>query len=177
MHRVVGTFFKLIITSIVLVIIINVAVYLMLATNLNHKMETLLVTMQQEVSKNNYLPPAAYTMYEGILKGIASDMNTGGGAPFVIGYSLNYHHACDEEIANVLRGTGLSVSDRLDTPADYGDVAVIQLDVGINAVSWYYDRSKAATEGQLQVTQGVDDASRVFTYVYQVPCLRYINVE
>jgi len=140
-----------------------------------------MVTMQQEVSKNNYIPVDTYTMYEGILKGIASDMNyhtdeNGNWVEdddiFVLGYDLNYNHECSASYKQAMESLGLVVSPKLNTPADYGDVAVIELTVYVNTPVWYYDRSQDGASDSTQRRYVTNE----LTYVYQVPCLRYISV-
>lgn len=172
MHRIVAGAFKAIFMSILFVIVFDVVFYIARVEMLNQRIESTMVTMQQEVSKNNYLPEDSYKMYEGILKGIAKDMNGTSGDKFVNGYWINYHSDCDSAYSHSMQASGLTPSTRLDTPADYGDVAVIELSVQINALAWGYDRNQdgAANESQHYYL------TRIFTYTYQVPCLRYISV-
>lgn len=172
MHRIVYGAFKAILMSVIFVIIWDVLFFIMRVEMLNQRIESTMVTMQQEVSKNNYLPEDSYTMYEGILKGIANDMNGTNPGSFVQGFWINYDHNCNQAYADSMINAGLTPSKRLDTPGDYGDVAVIELSVQINASTWGYNRSQdgAANHSQNYML------TRIYTYTYQVPCLRYISV-
>lgn len=172
MHRIVAGAFKAIFMSILFVIIFDVLFYIARVEMLNQRIESTMVTMQQEVSKNNYLPVDSYIMYEGILRGIATDMNGSQPGSFVNGFNINYNHNCNSAYSQAMRNAGLTPSVKLNTPANYGDVAVIELTVQVNALTWGYNRSAdgAANESNHYYL------TRNFTYTYQVPCLRYISV-
>lgn len=170
MNRFVIVAFKAIAYAVIFVMIWSVLFYLYRAYSLNQKIESVMTSMEQEVSKHNYLTEDAYKMYEGILRGIAADMNNGD--TFVQGFNINYSHDC----STTLPSNGLTYSKRLDTPADYGDVAVIELSVTINAVDLFYDNTADGAANELQIGDGQNGIATEFTYISQVPCLRYISV-
>lgn len=184
MHKIVVTAFKAVAMSIIFIVVWSVVFYLMRVYSLNSKIETVMVSMQQDVARNNYLTEDSYNMYEGILRGIADDMNsTSGGADvydhFINGFSLNYTHGLSAETSTELgipadggAYLGANYSTQLNQPANAGDIAVIELTVGFNAITWTYDAGATNTADQVQ--NGV--AANMMTYVYQVPCLRYVSV-
>lgn len=153
--------------AIIFVVIWSVAFYLFKAYTLNSRIENIMVSMQEDVSRNNYLTPEAYTMYERMLMDLQMDMNVGGDV-FINGFDINYSHDCTVDVPI----NGLTYSKRLDTVADMGDVAIIELTVGFRAVAWIYDASENGAANQSQLRQ----KENTITYVYQVPCLRYISI-
>lgn len=171
MSRIVANSFKAIAYAIIFVIIWSVGFYLFRAYALNNKMESIVASMESEVSKHNYLTNEAYTMYESMLENMADDMNNG--STFIRGYRINYNHPCDMTLPV---GTSLTYSTQLDTPADYGDVAIIELSVTVNAVDLFYDPSPDGAANAIGIRDGDDGVGVTFTYTSQVPCLKYISV-
>lgn len=190
MHRIVVTAFKAVAYAMIFVIIWSVVFYLFRVFALNSKLETIMVSMRQDVSQNNYLTEDRYEMYKTMLLDVANEMNNGD--TFVVGYNLNYakgdkSNACvsDDTPSNMglhytsdgykMSGAANSptYSLNLAKPAACGDVAVIELQVGFNAISWRYDTAEQAAANELKLT---DDIVNTITYTYQVPCLKYVNV-
>lgn len=190
MHRIVVTAFKAVAYAMIFVIIWSVVFYLFRVFALNSKLETIMVSMRQDVSQNNYLTEDRYEMYKTMLLDVANEMNNGD--TFVVGYNLNYakgdkSNACVS--ADTPSNMGLhytsdgykmsgatnspTYSLNLANPAACGDVAVIELQVGFNAISWRYDTAEQAAADELKLT---DDIVNTITYTYQVPCLKYVNV-
>lgn len=173
MNRFVVVAFKAVAYSIIFVIVWSLCFYLFRAYSLNQKMESIMTSMEQEVTKHNYLTEDAYNMYRGMLLNVANDMN--GGDTFVRGFRINYNHDCD---TNVPTGNGLTYRKRMDTPGDYGDVMLIEMSVSINALTMFYDPAANNTVDSVQIYDSDEAHSKglTFTYVSQVPCLRYISV-
>lgn len=190
MHRIVVTAFKAVAYAMIFVIIWSVVFYLFRVFALNSKLETIMVSMRQDVSQNNYLTEDKYEMYKTMLLDVANEMNNGD--TFVVGYNLNYvkgdkSNACvsDDTPSNMglhYTSDGYKMSGatnsptyslNLAKPAACGDVAVIELQVGFNAISWRYDTAEQAAADELKLT---DDIVNTITYTYQVPCLKYVNV-
>ena len=190
MHRIVVTAFKAVAYAMIFVIIWSVVFYLFRVFALNSKLETIMVSMRQDVSQNNYLTEDRYEMYKTMLLDVANEMNNGD--TFVVGYNLNYakgdkSNACvsDDTPSNMglhYTSDGYKMSGatnsptyslNLAKPAACGDVAVIELQVGFNALSWRYDTTEQAAADELKLT---DDIVNTISYTYQVPCLKYVNV-
>lgn len=190
MHRIVVTAFKAVAYAMIFVIIWSVVFYLFRVFALNSKLETIMVSMRQDVSQNNYLTEDRYEMYKTMLLDVANEMNNGD--TFVVGYNLNYakgdksnacvsddtpsnmglHHTSDGyKMSGATNSPTYSLN--LANPAACGDVAVIELQVGFNALSWRYDTAEQAAADELKLT---DDIVNTITYTYQVPCLKYVNV-
>lgn len=169
MTKIVATVFRAIMFAMIFVIVWDVTFYLYRVNSLNQQMESVLVTMQQEVSNNNYLTPDAYEMYKGMLEDIQYRMNSDPDEPFVRGFDLNYYQDC---VASTSSVSGLTFSKKLSVPADYGDVAIIELSVGIYTTNWFFDPTQAA---EADSTQRRALTNRI-TYTYQVPCLKYISI-
>lgn len=170
MNKLVAGAFKTIAYAIIFVVVWSVGFYLFRAYALNKKMESIMSFMEMEVSKHNYLTEDSYKMFEGMLKNLADDMN-GTDNTFIQGFNINYHHDCSFEPTT----SSLTYSKRLDTPAAYGDVAIIELSVTINAIDLFYDPAPDASKGAADEIQ-IGATGVEFTYLSQVPCLRYISV-
>lgn len=170
MHRIVATCFKSIMYAIIFVIIWDVGFYLWRANVLNQRMESLAVSMQEVVSKNNYMPEGDYKMFKSVLNTIRSDMNQSD--EFVSKIILNYGDYSSYQPNVRVDGVGNIARYRLDTPARYGDVMVIELKVGVNASVW--GRSNVRGNGADSVEK--KSSPLYFTYTYLVPCLKYTTV-
>lgn len=171
MTRVVANSFKAIAYAIIFVIVWSTVFYLFRAYALNKKMESIMISMEAEVSKHNYLTEDAYTMYENMLRNIANDMNNDGN--FIRGFRINYTHPCN---MTTPAGTPLTYSRQLNTPADYGDVAIIELSVTVNAIDLFYDPTPDSAADAIVIGDGDAGVGVTFTYTSQVPCLKYISV-
>lgn len=170
MDKMVVTVFKAVALAIIFVVVWSVGFYLYRAYALNQKMEYIMTVISQDVSRNNYLTADSYDMVSNLLLGIQADMN--GGSEFVQGFRINYAHACEDINKPSVSQPGYNYM--LNTPANYGDIAVIELSVTINAVDLFYDTNADGAANELQI--GADGVPLDFTYVSQVPCLRYISV-
>ena len=168
MHRIVFKSFMAIVYAILFVVIWSVGFYIFKAYALNSRMENIMASMQESVSRDNYLTPESYTMYERMLMDLQNDMNVGGDT-FIDGFNINYNHDCVSPVPE----NGLTYSTRLDTVADMGDVAIIEVQVSFRVVNFFYDPSESGAANQVKVG---NSTSNTFTYVYQVPCLRYISI-
>lgn len=197
-HRMVIQVFKVIAIAMVMVFVFDIVFYLYRALHLNQRMESICVALQKVVSENNYLPEDEYVMFESIFNQIKDQMNgrrqdgTINDGSFIRSIDINYNHGVVEvnPIPSVIgkkynQSTGNYqsnvelVRDRqssatLATPADYGDVRLIEVTVevvqpmwdmvgGIRATSWQNDRTDAS----------ITAPTTTFTYSYLVPCLNY----
>lgn len=174
MHRLVANCFKAMAYSIIFIIVWDVCFYLWRANAINQRMESLAVSLQEVVSKNNYLPEEDYKMFESLCKQTMSDMNQGD--IFIRGFNINYGRDayCKNAVSvNVDKGSGVVnvAKYNLKTPASYGDVQVVEIGVGINASIW--DRSTSNNAGE---DWSRSDTGIKFTYTYLVPCLKYTTV-
>lgn len=170
MHRIVANCFKAIAFAIIFVIVWDVGFYLWRANALNQRMESVAVSIQEVVSKNNYLPEEEKEMFRNILNTIRADMNNSD--VFIEKISWNYAYPSSYQPQILDSDNKNIVRYRMDTPASYGDVMVIEIHVLVNATVW----------GQIggignRADSFVRDSSRVnFTYTYLVPCLKYTTV-
>ena len=170
MHRIVANCFKSIAFAIIFVIVWDIGFYLWRANALNQRMESLAVSLQEVVSKNNYLPSGDYEMFKSLCNQTANDMNNGD--TFINGFNINYGR--DASCSNSLQinsGSKNIVRYDLENPASYGDIQVVEIGVGINASIWDRAQGKAETEAWSKKNTGI-----VFTYTYLVPCLKYTTV-
>lgn len=171
MHRLVANCFKAIAYSIIFIIIWDVGFYLWKANAINQRMESLAVSLQEVVSKNNYLPEEDFKMFKSLCLRTMDDMNTQSDT-FIRGFGINYGRdaSCKNTVSVNVDGKGNVAKYDLEVPASYGDVQVIEIEVGINASIW--DRT-ANSRGE---DWNKRDTGMRFTYTYLVPCLKYTTV-
>ncbi len=165
--------------SMIFVFVFDLGFYLFKTLNLNQRMESIMVGMQNTVMENNYLPEASYLMYETMFKQLATDMNGSGNDVFIQGFNINYDHNADLDSFDSLKvqRSGSFQTEilrkRMDTPAYYGDVMVVQVQVGIVQPMWDFggngDHNAKNWDKQ-------SEHLNILTYTYYVPCLQYQTV-
>lgn len=149
-----------ILTSILLVVIVSVVFYVAQVYSAINRIESVATTMTNEVSRHNYLSEEAYGMYSTILDDIIA-MNSVESGGILHRWEINYAPGAGNSSFDV--GTNLAV------PQNYGDVAVIEIDLYLSNLAWGISPvSKVDTSLDMS---GV----RVHTFTYTVPCLRYIK--
>lgn len=179
MHRIVANCFKSIAFAILFIVIWDVAFYLWRANALNDRMESIAVSMQEVISKNNYLPGDlikkegdVYMFYQ-MFRNMANDMNVNGNV-FINGFNWNYNHNSDyAPVIKDDKGKNI-VKRRMSEPASYGDIMVVEIEVGINATVWGKSAFNANTGAAGQFNHS--DYATKFTYTYLVPCLKYTTI-
>ena len=180
MHNLVYKVFKCLLLSMLFIIVFDVTSYLYRAMSLNQRMESIMVSMQKVVMENNYLPEESYEMYESLFKQLRDDMNSNGNK-FILGYNINYKHTprtaknwgdlADSTMTQML---GRSVSREnwdMDLPAKYGDIKIVQVQVGLCSPAWQVSHNNA--NGKQVDVNKLPDNCTIFTYNYYVPCLNY----
>lgn len=212
MHKMVLQVFKVIALSMVFVFIWDIVFYLYRAFSLNQRMESINVSVQKVVSENNYLPTGQYNMFMSIYNDMgesfnkvpanadASDANVVKMNEFIVydgnnAVTLNYN----QPATNSKRIGGYKpnsygsidwndniVKNRLDAPADYGDIMCIEAKVKVNQPLWgFLDGDKMNAKNWQKGTsddmskfgsQYRGDGTTTFTYTYYVPCLKYQSV-
>lgn len=180
MNKLVASVFKAILFSMIFIVVWDVAFYLLRTYSLNYKVETLMSTVCYAVSKENYLSEDAYKMVDNTLANIM-DVSNGGvtdvSKQFVTGYEINYLQPALGVGTSVTDGEylvldpNLTYSVQLNTPANFGDIAVIQIIIHINSTNWFFDRSEQASADQLKR----QNLSNSLVFTSQQPCLRYIK--
>lgn len=186
--RLVYKAFMTILASMIFVFVFDMGAYFFRAVSLNQRMENLMVSMQRVVMENNYLPEGEYQLYETLFTQVADTMNSGGDT-FINGFRINYNHASDNTLSalnaekyNTTTGITQSTNvlrTRMDTPADYGDVMVVQTTVEVNQPTWRFvnGATRSADDWQNANTDSsIVPMTTRFTYTYYVPCLKYQSI-
>ena len=200
MHRMVANCFKAIMFSIIFVFVFDMAFYLYRALHLNQRMNSIMTSMQKVVMENNYMPEGDYAMYKEMLLQLQRDMNGDGSSSdrFIIGFSMNYGHDAASRNGNVLSSLNAKkftlkggakevdiLKKDMETPAEYGDVMIVQCEVGILQPFWNWGDNKGDYEYDSRSEEErtapnwtrIDDyRSTRFTYTYYVPCLKYQSI-
>ena len=198
MHKLVYTAFKTIFLSMMFIFLFDMFFYVYRAFSVNQRMETIMASMQKVVMDNNYLPNGEYVLYNKMFQHLAYDMNSGD--LFIAGIGTNYgkdangasmdYFKSHQEIA-----TG-SFSDRLiyrmDKPAKYGDVMVVQAKVQITQPVWGFLRgSETPLDASTEFTATYPDYNgqdstywnrigykrTTLYYNYYVPCLKFQSIQ
>lgn len=157
MHRTVAFVFKLIGISIMALILFDTAVMLADAVTTNGRIQAQASLMQQELAKNNYLSEDAIATFKGEYVDNGSGSITGRGLDYVIGLSKVYYNYEINE-------------DEIKEVKEYGDYHTLRITTYINP--WHYYFSGTVNNGE---GIGKVESYGTVTYVYYVPCLRYIK--
>lgn len=206
MNKFVFTVFKAIAVAMIFVFVFDMAFYLYRALSINQRMLNLMTSMQQVVMDNNYLPQGDYALYESLFTELANNYNDPDGDgihdpfdQFVDGFRINYNHDAHDCLASLVveryqtsgAGGGAVINQdvlrkKMDMPANYGDVMVVQVDVQIRQPSWGFDtgatgvvsggeRGGAAWQND-RTSANINHKTTTFTYTYYVPCLKYQSI-
>lgn len=206
MNRLVYSVFKAIMVAIIFVFVFDMAFYLYRAISLNSRMQSISTSLQKVVMENNYLPSETATMYQHLFGQLIVDFNGGSysiGADgslnlndsdinnnFISGMHWNYKNSATgisgmSETTKVYRYNGSTftptdiplVIDKMSSPADYGQVMIVQLRVGVYQPLWGWSTANGKYEynGEdgTKWVRNATGASTEFVYNYYVPCLQY----
>lgn len=206
MNRLVYSVFKAIMIAIIFVFVFDMAFYLYRAISLNSRMQSISTSLQKVVMENNYLPSETATMYQHLFGQLIVDFNGGSysiGADgslnlndsdinnnFISGMHWNYKNSATgisgmSETTRVYRYNGSTftptdiplVIDKMSSPADYGQVMIVQLRVGVYQPLWGWNTAngeyKYNGEDGTKWVRNATGASTEFVYNYYVPCLQY----
>lgn len=206
MNRLVYSVFKAIMMAIIFVFVFDMAFYLYRAISLNSRMQSISTSLQKVVMENNYLPSETATMYQHLFGQLIADFNGGSysiGADgslnlndsdinnnFISGMHWNYKNSATgisgmSETTKVYRYNGSTftptdiplVIDKMSSPADYGQVMIVQLRVGVYQPLWGWSTANGKYEynGEdgTKWVRNATGASTEFVYNYYVPCLQY----
>lgn len=206
MNRLVYSVFKAIMVAIIFVFVFDMAFYLYRAISLNSRMQSISTSLQKVVMENNYLPSETATMYQHLFGQLIVDFNGGSysiGADgslnlndsdinnnFISGMHWNYKNSATgisgmSETTKVYRYNGSTftptdiplVIDKMSSPADYGQVMIVQLRVGVYQPLWGWNTANGKYEynGEdgTKWVRNATGASTEFVYNYYVPCLQY----
>lgn len=206
MNRLVYSVFKAIMMAIIFVFVFDMAFYLYRAISLNSRMQSISTSLQKVVMENNYLPSETATMYQHLFGQLIVDFNGGSysiGADgslnlndsdinnnFISGMHWNYKNSATgisgmSETTKVYRYNGSTftptdiplVIDKMSSPADYGQVMIVQLRVGVYQPLWGWSTANGKYEynGEdgTKWVRNATGASTEFVYNYYVPCLQY----
>lgn len=206
MNRLVYSVFKAIMMAIIFVFVFDMSFYLYRAISLNSRMQSISTSLQKVVMENNYLPSETATMYQHLFGQLIVDFNGGSysiGADgslnlndsdinnnFISGMHWNYKNSATgisgmSETTKVYRYNGSTftptdiplVIDKMSSPADYGQVMIVQLRVGVYQPLWGWSTANGKYEynGEdgTKWVRNATGASIEFVYNYYVPCLQY----
>lgn len=198
MSKLAASVFKTLALMMIFIFVADMANYLYRVLSLNQRMESIMVSMQDTVRSNNYLPEKSYEMYLALFAQLANDMNgqdvdnalvvksSSNYNWFVDAIDFNYDHNAVDALTtlNVTSGgTHNILRSRMDTRAGYGDVMVVQARVCVEQPHWEFIKTapNVGTGGEagsaaFQNDRSSDDIQpyhQIFTYTYYVPCLNY----
>lgn len=206
MNRLVYSVFKAIMVAIIFVFVFDMAFYLYRAISLNSRMQSISTSLQKVVMENNYLPSETATMYQHLFGQLIVDFNGGSysiGADgslylddsdinnnFISGMHWNYKDSATgisgmSETTRVYKYNGSTftptdiplVIDKMSSPADYGQVMIVQLRVGVYQPLWGWNTANGKYEYKgedgTKWVRNATGASTEFVYNYYVPCLQY----
>ena len=206
MNRLVYSVFKAIMVAIIFVFVFDMSFYLYRAISLNSRMQSISTSLQKVVMENNYLPSETATMYQHLLGQLIVDFNGGGYSidedgslsskdsdinnKFISKIHWNYKDCATgvsgmSETTRVYRYNGSTftptdiplVIDNMCSPADYGQVMIVQLRVDVYQPLWGWNAANGEYnyngEDGTKWVRNATGASTEFVYNYYVPCLQY----
>lgn len=196
MNRLVFNAFKAVMLAIIFVFVWDMGFFLFRTMNLHQRMLLVTGQMVSTVQANNYMPSEFWIgtgdstnpngVYASILKDIADTMNSGDN--FVLGYNINYSEKNSgfsvlpgTKDASVIDTYGRDVGQaylhtKMNTPAYYGDMMVVYLQVGVACPFW-----SMKTENNVFIATNEDSSHKKMysivrlDYRYVVPCLHYVK--
>lgn len=157
MSNMVANVFKILGCSIIFMFLLDMTFLAVDTINVNSKVTTIAGTMQNEIARNNCMPTTLKWLFEGQLNTIVEQSDV----------ATEVKTNMDSVIHTDKNGTFRSISQ--DTPGEYGEL--VPLVIEVNMSPWRIAMGKAASSIQ-KVTTGMDYK---LTYVYYVPCLRYLK--
>lgn len=189
--------FKAIIVSMLFVFIWDTAFYLYRVLSLNQRVESLMASMQRVIMENDYLPHDTAVTYQTLLYKMADDYNIGSGydirnasswtassgysaqsvsMPFILAMDWNYSDNAVGTFPSITVNDGAVTHDvlrlKMGTPADYGDIMVLQFRVVVAQPMWEF----IGTHDDASTWQHRTPATSILTYTYYVPCLKYKSI-
>lgn len=206
MNRLVYSVFKAIMVAIIFVFVFDMTFYLYRAISLNSRMQSISTSLQKVVMENNYLPSETATMYQHLFGQLIADFNGGSyrieadgslnlndsdtNNNFISGMHWNYIDSATgipgmSETTKVYRYNNSTftpidiplVIDKMSSPADYGQVMIVQLRVGVYQPLWGWNTANGKYEYNYEDgtkwVRNATGASTEFVYNYYVPCLQY----
>lgn len=171
MNRLVYSCFKAIMLSMILVFVLDMSFYMFRVMNLNQRMLLLMSSMVKTVEQNNYLPEGDKDTYKGLMISIANQMNTGD--TFIKGFNWNYSTA-NSGIDSLTGVPADKFRATMSTPANYGDIMVVFVEVGVYAPTWGYDYEQVNGDNQVRLNKK-EGKLLDLSYRYVVPCLHYVK--
>lgn len=188
MNKLVYSVFKAIMLAIIFVFVFDMVFYLYRAISLNSRMQSISTSLQKVVMENNYLPSETANMYGQLFAQLITDFNVKDN--FILGIHWNY---LDDAIGisgmnektKVYRYNGSKftptdiplVVNKMRDPADYGQVMIVQLRVGVYQPLWGWGVADGSYhyngEDVTKWVRNATSASTEFVYNYYVPCLQY----
>lgn len=189
MNKLVYGVFKAIAISMIMVFVLDMAMYMYKAISLDQRMKNIMVSMQRTVAENNYLPETSYNTYVAMLRSLANSLQGADDNPFVgtatgsgNALHLNYGNnawGVDSSVKDAIESSGSSSGISLVTDmskvADYGDIMVVQSAVMVRQPTWrFIGTGRGSDEFQNDRTSSAITANTTtFTYTYYVPCMNY----
>ena len=210
--------FKVIAFAMLMVFLVDIAIYLVKAYQLRQRIESVMVSLQRTVMQNNYLPPSEKATYETIFGTITNTLNgnnidderfgreakakdVGIEDSFIYlglgeGIRLNYDTDVYTVPSNLettykeLSAAGKVIYNpkkaryvNLATPAEYGDLKLIQVAVTLRRPIWGFAAGskkgtktnswKSNAQGENVDGAGTGLSLTTLHFSYLVPCLHY----
>lgn len=210
MNKFVYQVFKVVILSVVVMFALDLVIYIFNIAVLTQKVETISASMQQVVAENNHLPKEQAEVYQRLICEMASTFNLEAGQSynpsnpteyfkgnrdaFIGAIDWNFKDSANNidipvrATRKTYSGGSWSSADvsivqtKMGTPANYGDIQVIQLSFLIYQPTWGFFTKRRPSGNDFtgnsvnsERKSGSDRFTHVLTYTYYVPCLKYTS--
>lgn len=158
-HKTIGTVFKVLGISIIMMIIMDVSLMVIDTITVKNRIETLSIVMQDELSRNNAIPDDIATLFDTQLREVVNKSNIATD----IEWNLNGPKTAKGQTYPAINEANV---------VDYGELMhlVIRVKMEPHSILFYKD-TKQNGGGFL----GTNKLKYVDEYVYPVPALRYLK--
>lgn len=159
MHRTVGTVFKVLGISIILMVIMDAVFVIADTIVVNNRIEALAVVMQDELSRNNAIPNDSATLFDNQLREVIENSNIA----TEINWNLNSAVTAESSTYPPINEANVK---------DYGELLTLAITVKMEPRSMMFFQNTSANDGSFLGTSIIEYTSE---YIYKVPALRYLK--
>ena len=157
MHKMIATVFKILGMSLIMMFLLDMTLLAVDSLTVHSKITSVAGVMQNEIARNNCMPDSLSLMFKGQLQTVIDQSDVATEVKTNLSSNL------------ISEDGGVYASISQDNAGEYGDL--IPLVIEVNMSPWKIVMGNSALSMR-KVRDGMDYK---LTYVYHVPCLRYLK--
>lgn len=166
MHRTVGTVFKILALSILLMLLLDTVMILTQVISIHSRIESISGLIQTEIARNNCLPTATANAFQEYINNVAGEnrlmsnqFNTGSSEDIKTNFTSSFTDSNGVEHKDLTP----------DNAKNYGEITELAIEVKLHPMYVVMGRTSIDS---LQRSNFLDVT---LDYIYKVPCLRYLK--